>query len=108
MDLKSNHTAPVLTDHVPISKPRLEVYSSLFPYSPSGAAFSPGSFLTMPRKKTGIIEDFRSSSWLDSMKSSSPPHMKMAKDINQDIISTDSDIAYSTWMVLLIAACAIF
>ncbi|KAL5569944.1 hypothetical protein UlMin_026519 [Ulmus minor] len=98
MDLKSNHTAPVLTDPVPLSKSRLGVHSSLFPYSTPGAAFSPSLFLTIPRKKTGILDDVRSSSWLDSMKASSPPHKKMiTKAISHDF--GDADVAYRTWMV---------
>lgn len=99
MDLKSNHTAPVLTDPAPLSKSRLGVHSSLFPYSPSGAAFSPGLFLTIPRKKTGVLDDVRSSSWLDAMKASSPPHRKLAKDVNNEFAPSDADVAYRTWMV---------
>ncbi|PON89475.1 Trehalose-phosphatase [Trema orientale] len=99
MDLKSNHTAPVLTDPAPISKSRLGVHSSLFPYSPPGAAFSPGMLLTIPRKKTGVLDDVRSSSWLDAMKASSPPHRKITKDVNNEFATSDADVAYRTWMV---------
>lgn len=102
MDLKSNHSAPVLTDSPPISKSRRGVHS--LPYSPAGAAFSPGLLLTIPRKKTGILDDVRSCSWLDAMKSSSPPHRKIAKDVNNEFATSDADVAYRTWMVLLIPA----
>ncbi|PON56256.1 Trehalose-phosphatase [Parasponia andersonii] len=99
MDLKSNHTAPVLTDPAPLSKSRLGVHSSLFPYSPPGAAFSPGMLLTIPRKKTGVLDDVRSSSWLDAMKASSPPHRKITKDVNNEYATSDADVAHRTWMV---------
>lgn len=94
MDLKSNHTAPVLTDPAPISKSRLGVHSSLLPYSP-GTAFSSNLFLTIPWKKTGVLDDVRSSSWLDAMKSSSPTH----KRITKENASADNDVAYATWTV---------
>lgn len=99
MDLKSNHTAPVLTDPVPLSKSRLRVHSTLFPYSPPGAAFSPELFLTVPRKKTGVLDDVRSSSWLDAMKASSPPHRKITKAFNNEFPSSDADFAYRAWML---------
>lgn len=101
MDLKSNHTAPVLTDPAPISKSRMGVHSSLLPYTP-GAAFSSNLFLTIPRKKTGVLDDFRSSSWVDTMKSSSPPHKKMTKDLSNEISFADTDVAYRTWTVIFL------
>ncbi|KAJ4822776.1 hypothetical protein Tsubulata_036128 [Turnera subulata] len=108
MDLKSNHTAPVLTDPAPISKSRLGVHSSsLLPYSPTGAAFSPNLFLNIPRKKTGVLDDVRSTSWLDAMKSSSPPHKKITKDLNNDL-SSDTDAAYRTWLLKYPSALASF
>lgn len=95
MDLKSNHTAPVLTDPAPMNKSRLGIHSSLLPqYSPPGAAFSHGLFLTIPRKKTGVLDDVRSSCWLDAMKSSSPPHKKITKEPN-----AETDAEYQEWMV---------
>nr|KJB51446.1 hypothetical protein B456_008G216700 [Gossypium raimondii] len=97
MDLKSNHTAPVLADPAPISKSRL-VASSLFPYSSPAPVFSPNLLLTVPRKKTGILDDVRASSWLDAMKSSSP-RQTSTRDYNHEIVSTDTDVAYRTWMV---------
>ena len=99
MDLKSNHNAPVLADPSPISKSRLGVPSGLLPYSPPGAAFSPNLFLTVPRKKTGILDDVRASSWLDAMKSSSPSHKK-TRDFNE-FVSSDTDVEYHTWMVVV-------
>lgn len=103
MDLKSNHTAPVLTDPSPLGKSRLGVHSGLFPYSPPGAAFQPSLLLTIPRKKTGILDDVRSSSWLDAMKASSPPHRKITKDVNNEFAASDADVAYRTWMVLFVS-----
>ncbi|XP_021823470.1 trehalose-phosphate phosphatase A isoform X1 [Prunus avium] len=99
MDLKSNHAAPVLTDPTPLSKSRLGVHSSRLPYSPPGAAFSAGLFLTIPRRKAGLLDDVRSNSWLDAMKSSSPPHRKITKDVNNEPVANEADIAYHTWMV---------
>lgn len=98
MDLKPNHTAPVLADPAPISKSRLGVHSGLLPYAPAAVAFSPNLFLTVPRKKTGILDDVRASSWLDAMKSSSPPHKK-TREFNKELVSADTDVAYSTWMI---------
>ncbi|XP_050384799.1 trehalose-phosphate phosphatase A [Argentina anserina] len=99
MDLKSSHTSPVLADPAPLGKSRLGVPSSLLPYSPSGTAFQAGLLLTIPRRKNGFLDDVRSSSWLDAMKSSSPPHRKITKDVNNDSAATECDIAYRTWMV---------
>ncbi|XP_075649318.1 trehalose-phosphate phosphatase A-like isoform X2 [Castanea sativa] len=108
MDLKSNHTAPVLTDPAPINKSRLGV-SSMLPYSHTAAtAYSAGLFLTIPRKKTGILDDVRSSSWLDAMKSSSPPHKIKTKDVNNDYALSDADVAYNTWLVKYPSAIASF
>lgn len=107
MDLKSNHTAPVLTDPAPISKSRLGVHSSLLPYSP-GAAFSHNLFLNIPRKKTGVLDDVRSTSWLDAMKSSSPPHKKINKDLSNEHSSTDADALYRTWLLKYPSALASF
>ncbi|GMY07789.1 trehalose-phosphate phosphatase A-like isoform X2 [Fagus crenata] len=107
MDLKSNHTAPVLTDPPPINKSRLGLHSSLLTYPPSRAAYSPG-ILLIPRKKTGILDDVRSSSWLDAMKSSSPPHKKITKDVNNEYALSDTDAAYNTWLVKYPSAIASF
>ncbi|QHN99854.1 Trehalose-phosphate phosphatase A [Arachis hypogaea] len=98
MDLKSNHT-PVLADAAPITKSRLGVHSSLLPYSPTGATFPHGMLLTIPRKKTGLLEDVRSSSWLDAMKSSSPPPRKITKDVSHGFASHESDAAYFNWLL---------
>ena len=102
MDLKSNHT-PVLTDAAPITKSRLGVHSSLLPYSPTGATFPHGMRLTIPWKKTGILEDVRSSGWLDAMKSSSPPPKKITKDVSHGLASSEADTAYFNWLVLHIS-----
>ncbi|KAF5732296.1 putative trehalose-6-phosphate synthase [Tripterygium wilfordii] len=99
MELKPNNSAPVLTDSAPISKWRLSGCSGLFAYPAQGASFSSNLFLTIPRKKTGVLDDVRSSSWLDAMKSSSPPHKKFTKAINNEFASSDTDYAYRTWML---------
>lgn len=106
MDLKSNHASPVLTDPAPINKSRLCLHSTLLPYSPPQAAFSPSLLLTIPRKKTGILDDVRSTSWLDAMKCSSPPPKKITKDVNNEYTLSDADVAYDAWMVFL-ALCLI-
>ena len=99
MDLKSNHASPVLADPPPLSKSRLGgVHTSLLPYSTPGAAFPGSLYLTIPRKKN-VLDDVRSSSWLDAMKASSPPHRKITKDVNNESGATDADISYHTWMV---------
>lgn len=110
MDLKSNHTAPVLTDPAPINKSRLGgVHSSMLPYSRTAcSAGLPGLLLTIPRKKTGILDDVRSSSWLDAMKSSSPPHKKITKVFNNDYALSDADVAYNTWLVFFITSVFFF
>ncbi|KAJ8752895.1 hypothetical protein K2173_008630 [Erythroxylum novogranatense] len=94
MDLKSNHTAPVLTD-----QSTLGVHNSLLQYSPRGAAFSSNLLLTIPRKKTGVLDDIRSSGWLDAMMSSSPPHKKINKDIQNELPLADADFAYRSWLL---------
>lgn len=103
MDLKSNHISPVLTDPAPLGKSRLGVHSSLLSYSPPGTAFPADLLLTIPRRKNAFLDDVRSSSWLDAMKSSSPPHRKITKDVNNDSAATEYDIAYRTWMVIIIS-----
>ncbi|XP_061369013.1 trehalose-phosphate phosphatase A-like [Gastrolobium bilobum] len=100
MDLKSNHN-PVLTDTAHITKSRLGVHSSLLPYSHPGATFPHGLLLNIPRRKTGILEDVRSSGWLDAMKSSSPPPKKIAKDVCHGFASPEADTAsaYFNWLL---------
>ncbi|BAT92885.1 hypothetical protein VIGAN_07174300 [Vigna angularis var. angularis] len=107
MELKPNLT-PVLTDAAPLTRSRLGVSSGLSPYSsPKGATFPHhGPFLSIPRKKTGILDDFRSSGWLDAMKCSSPTRNKVSKDLNHGIGSHDA--AYSTWLLKFPSALASF
>ncbi|KAL7214463.1 hypothetical protein ACSBR1_026803 [Camellia fascicularis] len=106
MDVKSNHSAPVLADPAPMNNTRLGIHSSL--YSPPGVVFSHGLYLTIPRKKTNTLDDFRSSSWLDAMKSSSPTHRKITKDSGTDLVSMDADVAYRNWMLKYPSALASF
>ncbi|KAF7115847.1 hypothetical protein RHSIM_RhsimUnG0046800 [Rhododendron simsii] len=98
MDMTSNHNAPVLTDPPPmtLTKSRLGIHSSL--YQPHGVVFSPTLFQSIPWKKPLIVNDVRSSSWLDAMKSSSPTHRKKAKESSTELASTDTDF-YHSWML---------
>nr|KYP42975.1 putative glycosyl hydrolase Rv2006/MT2062 family [Cajanus cajan] len=106
MDLKTNLT-PVLTDTTPLTRSRLGVPSGLSPsYSSKGATFPHGPLLAIPRKKTGILEDVRSNGWLDAMKSSSPTHNKVSKDVSHGIGS--SDAAYNSWLLKFPSALASF
>ncbi|KAL3524164.1 hypothetical protein ACH5RR_016998 [Cinchona calisaya] len=105
MDIKSSHTSPVLADPAPMNESMLGIHSGLLPYSPTGTAFSPALFLTIPRRKPGILDDVRSSGWLDAMKSSSPTHKKVIKDSSTE---HDSDTAYHNWMLKYPSALASF
>lgn len=97
MDLKT----PVVPDPAPINKSRLSIRSSLLSYSPQSqqTMFTPGLCLSIPRKKTGVLDDVKYASWLDSMKASSPPPKKVTFDANADQDSSDVDIAYHSWMM---------
>ncbi|KAE8022385.1 hypothetical protein FH972_008187 [Carpinus fangiana] len=106
MDLKSNRTSPVLTDPAPMNMSTLGMHSTRLPYSSPRAPLCPG--LTIPWKKTGILDDFRSSCWLDAMKSSSPPPKKITKAVNNEYASYDADVAYNAWMVEYPSAIASF
>ncbi|KAI3748978.1 hypothetical protein L6452_12458 [Arctium lappa] len=105
MDLKANHSAPILADPTPINKQRLGIHDSLLPCSP-GTIFSQGLFLTLPWKKPGVLDDVRSTSWLDAMKSSSPRNR--AKNNGIDFSSNDVDVAYRDWMLKYPSALASF
>ncbi|XP_076895380.1 trehalose-phosphate phosphatase A-like [Bidens hawaiensis] len=89
MDLKANHSAPILTDPTPVNKPRLGVHDSLPPYSSSGV-FSQA----LLRKKPGLLDDFRSTNLLDAMKSSSPRNI--IKNSGSDL---SNEVAYRNWML---------
>lgn len=95
MDLKANHSSPVLTDPTPITKPRLAIHDSLCPLPHSH--FSQGPFLTIPWKKPGVLDDVRATNWLDAMKSSSPRNI--TKYYGTDVSSNDAEVAYRDWML---------
>jgi len=99
MDMKSGHSSPVMTDSPPISNSRLTIRQNRLPYSSAAAtAISQNNnlLLTVPRKKTGILDDVKSNGWLDAMKSSSPP----PTILNKDNLSNDAtDMTYREWMV---------
>lgn len=92
MELKSNHSSPVLTDPVPINKSRLGIHSNLL---------SSGKYITIPIKKPGKVDDVWSNGWLDAMKSSSPPRKKFIKDINFEVSADDIDLSYCSWLVCI-------
>lgn len=95
----SGQPSPVLTDPAPI-KERVGIHpSTLMTYSQTGASFSPGMYISIPKKKAGMLEDVLSNGWLDAMKSSSPPRKRHIKDFNVGIVSEDTDFSYSSWMV---------
>ncbi|CAO2819813.1 unnamed protein product [Amaranthus hypochondriacus] len=94
----SGQPSPVLTDPAPI-KERVGIHpSTLMTYSQTGASFSPGMYISIPKKKAGMLEDVLSNGWLDAMKSSSPPRKRHIKDFNVGIVSEDTDFSYSSWM----------
>ena len=99
MDLKS----PVLADPAPINKSRLGIHHSLMPYSPKPqrAMLAHGLLLSIPWKKAGILDDVRTVSWLDVMKSSSPPPKQLTFDANAEQEPLDANVAYRSWMVYL-------
>ncbi|KAF8032848.1 hypothetical protein BT93_D1665 [Corymbia citriodora subsp. variegata] len=96
MEMKPNHASPVLTDPAPVTKSRLGIRSSLLPQH--GAPLSSNKYITIPRKKPGILDDVRSNGWLDAMKASSPPRKKLVKDFFFEVAADDSDAAYVSWM----------
>ncbi|XP_027330688.1 trehalose-phosphate phosphatase A-like [Abrus precatorius] len=108
MDLKPNHTTVLADTTTALRRSRLGVPSGQLPYSPTGATFPHGPLLAIPRKKTGILDDVRSSGWLDAMKSSSPTHNKVSKDVSHGIVSSDADAAYFTWLLKFPSALASF
>jgi trehalose 6-phosphate phosphatase len=97
--MKSGHSSPVMTDSPPISNSRLTIRQNRLPYSSAAAtAISQNNnlLLTVPRKKTGILDDVKSNGWLDAMKSSSPP----PTILNKDNLSNDAtDMTYREWML---------
>ncbi|CAN0902550.1 Trehalose-phosphate phosphatase A [Linum grandiflorum] len=103
MDLKPTHASPVLTDSAPVPKSRL--HSTMLPCPV--ATFSPNLCLTVPRKKTGLLDDVRSSSWLDAMKASSPPPKRLTKDQSNEHTLPD-DICYFNWLLRYPSALASF
>lgn len=99
MDLKPNHTSPVLADSAPMNNSRLGINSSLLPYSPNASVFSRSLHLPIPRRRPGILDDVRSS-MLDAMKASSPTHTTLTKDSSTELTLSDGDVAYRNWMVI--------
>ncbi|GAB2233379.1 hypothetical protein Droror1_Dr00002601 [Drosera rotundifolia] len=86
---------PVLAETAPVNNSRLGIGLA---YPRPQSAFSRNLNLSIPRKKTGVIDDLRSG-WLDAMKSSSPPAKKISHGANSPSGSSDPDVAYSTWML---------
>ncbi|CAN7066239.1 hypothetical protein IGI04_039850 [Brassica rapa subsp. trilocularis] len=100
MDIKSGHSSPVMTDSPQISNSRLTVRQSRLPPYSSATAVSQNNnlLLTVPRKKTGIIDDVKANAWLDAMIASSPTPAIVNKD---NISSSDAttDMTYREWTV---------
>ncbi|XP_044476418.1 probable trehalose-phosphate phosphatase F [Mangifera indica] len=107
MELKSNHSSPVLTDAAPLNKSKLGVRSGLLPDSSAGPSFS-GKYVRVSRKKPGKLDDVSANGWLDAMKSSSPPRKKLNKDFNSLVASEDSENAYRSWMLKYPSALSYF
>ncbi|KAL0730903.1 hypothetical protein Bca4012_026997 [Brassica carinata] len=100
MEIKSGHSSSLMTDSPPISNSRLTIRQNKLPYSSAAAtALSQNKnlFLTVPRKKTGILDGVKSSGWLDAMKSSSPPPAILNKD---NITSDATGMSYCEWTQL--------
>ncbi|KAK1366671.1 Trehalose 6-phosphate phosphatase [Heracleum sosnowskyi] len=105
MELERNHNASVLNDASPKNSSRLGPHSGLPKYPTSAAVSSSSLLLTIPGKKTGLLDDVRSTGWLDAMKSSSPTHM-FPNDSGTEL--TENDIAYRNWMLKYPSALASF
>lgn len=97
MDLKSGSTFPVITNTSTMNNSILGIHSALMPYSHNSPTFSPALFLTIPRKRPGLLDDVRSSLH-DAMNSSSPTHNKITKESNTETPQIDGDLAYRNWM----------
>lgn len=93
MEIKSGHSSPVMTDIPPISNSRLTIRQNRLLCSSAALSQNNNLLLTVPRKKTGILDDVKSCGWLDAMKSSSPPPAILNKD------SISSDASYREWTV---------
>ncbi|XP_073000735.1 probable trehalose-phosphate phosphatase 2 [Typha latifolia] len=103
MDLKANHSSPVITDPVPVNKSRFGLPSNVMPYSTTPVTGYPSSglYLNIPRRKgiPGKLDEVRANSWLDAMIASSPPRKKLYKDIGFDVASDEVDASYRTWLM---------
>ncbi|KAI4311665.1 hypothetical protein MLD38_036543 [Melastoma candidum] len=86
--MDSNHSSPVLADPAPINNSRLGIHSSV----------TSNSYITIPRKKQGKVDDIFSNSWLDAMRSSSPSRKKLIKSYKETAVE-HFDAAYLSWML---------
>ncbi|XP_020583963.1 probable trehalose-phosphate phosphatase F [Phalaenopsis equestris] len=107
MDLKPNHSSPVVADQVPVNMSRLGRSANLAPYS---TTFSSTLHLTIPRRRAFCtkLDDVRSTGWLDAMKASSPPNKKINKEINFDTAPEDADTLYLSWVSIYPSALSSF
>ncbi|KAL8095987.1 trehalose-phosphate phosphatase A-like [Apium graveolens] len=105
MELETNHNASVLNDASPKNNSRLGPRSGLPKYPTSAAVSSSSLLLTIPGKKTGLLDDLRAG-WLDAMISSSPTHVELPKDSVTEL--SDNEIAYRNWMLKYPSALASF
>lgn len=102
MDLKTNHSSPVITDPVPVSNSILGLHSSMMPYASSSVGYnSSGMYANSPRKKAipGKLGEIRANSLLDAMTASSPPRKKLNKEFGLDAAVGETDPAYRAWTV---------
>ena len=96
--MMSGQSSPVLADSSPMES-RVGMHPRLISYAQSGASFSTGEYIQIPKKKAGKLEDVMANGWLDAMKSSSPPSRKLFKDLNGGVLTSDDEFSYSSWMV---------
>ncbi|XP_020095015.1 probable trehalose-phosphate phosphatase 2 [Ananas comosus] len=100
MDLKTNHSSPVITDPVPVNNSILGLHSSMMPYASSSVGYnSSGMYANTPRKKAipGKLGEIRANSLLDAMTASSPPRKKLNKEFGLDAAIDETDPAYRAW-----------
>ncbi|XP_072956671.1 probable trehalose-phosphate phosphatase 2 [Typha angustifolia] len=92
MDLKNNHSSPVIAEPLSISK--LGLPSNLM--AATAGFTSSGLYMNIPKRKliSGKLDEVHISGWLDAMRSSSPPRKKPSKDLGLD----EMDQAYYNWL----------
>lgn len=93
MDLKPNHSSPVITDPVPV-KSRLGLPS--YPPSSNGLNSKTSMLLNNIQRRKNVpskLDELRVGGWLEAMIACSPPRKRQTKDLDE------SNEQYRTWMV---------